>query len=44
MTEHVFTELGYFTESECAAIKDCLQGYSYMHFNIFWAVTPQIIR
>ncbi|MCC8045641.1 MAG: hypothetical protein LIO60_00675 [Oscillospiraceae bacterium] len=37
MTEHIFTELGYFTESECVAIKDCLQGYSYMCFNVSWS-------
>ena len=34
MKEYTFEELGYFAERECQAIKDCLQGYSYMNFDI----------
>ncbi len=37
MKEYYFEELGYFAERECQAIKDCLQGYSYMHFDIAWS-------
>ncbi len=35
--EYVFEELGYFAERECQAIKDCLQGFSYMDFDIKWS-------
>lgn len=37
MREYTFTELGYFTESECMAIKECLQGKTYMNFDIAWS-------
>ena len=37
MKEYTFEELGYFAERECQAIKDCLQGYSYMNFDIAWS-------
>lgn len=37
MKEYTFEELGYFAERECQAIKDCLQGYSYMNFDITWS-------
>lgn len=36
-TEAIFTELGYFTDSECKAIKEELQGYSYMNFEVSWS-------
>ena len=35
--EYIFTELGYFTDSECEAIKEALQGKSYMNFDISWS-------
>lgn len=35
--EYTFEELGYFAERECKAIKDSLQGYSYMNFDISWS-------
>lgn len=37
MKEYTFEELGYFAERECQAIRDCLQGYSYMNFDITWS-------
>lgn len=37
MKEYVFTELGYFQERECTAIKEELQGCSYMNFDISWS-------
>lgn len=37
MKEYTFEELGYFSERECQAIKDSLQGYSYMNFDICWS-------
>lgn len=37
MREYTFTELGYFTERECKAIKECLQGKTYMNFDITWS-------
>ena len=37
MKEYVFEELGYFTESQCKAIKKCLQGESMMDFDITWS-------
>ncbi len=36
MKEHIFTELGYFTEKECENIKNALDGKTYMHFSIKW--------
>lgn len=35
--EYIFDELGYFAERECQALKDCLQGFSYMDFDIKWS-------
>lgn len=35
--EYTFEELGYFAERECKAIKEQLQGYSYMNFDITWS-------
>lgn len=37
MKEYTFEELGYFTERECQAIKDSLQGHSYTNFDIVWS-------
>lgn len=37
MKEYTFEELGYFAERECEAIKEQLQGYSYMNFDITWS-------
>ena len=37
MKEYYFEELGFFTRSACEKIKDCLQGYSYMNFDISWS-------
>lgn len=37
MREYTFEELGYFSERECEAIKEQLQGYSYMNFDIAWS-------
>lgn len=37
MKEYTFEELGYFTESQCKAIKEELQGYSFMNFDIVWS-------
>lgn len=37
MKEYTFEELGYFSERECEAIKEQLQGYSYMNFDIAWS-------
>lgn len=36
MKEYIFTELGYFSVRECKAIKEVLDGYSYMNFIIKW--------
>lgn len=37
MKEYTFEELGYFAERECEKIKECLQGYSFMNFDISWS-------
>ena len=37
MKEYYFEELGYFTRSTCEKIKERLQGYSYMNFDISWS-------
>ena len=37
MVEAIFTELGYFLEDECEAIKEELENYSYMNFKISWS-------
>ena len=34
--EYILTELGQFSEEECKAIKDELQGCSYMKFDVGW--------
>ena len=34
MREYVFTELGYFTKSECEAIKKAMDGKTYMNFKV----------
>lgn len=37
MKEYTFEELGYFDERQCKAIKDAMQGKTYMNFNIKWS-------
>lgn len=37
MKEYPFDELGYFNESECQAIKEELDGKTYMNFDIVWS-------
>ena len=37
MKEYIFEELGYFTESQCEAIKKCMHGESMMDFDIAWS-------
>ena len=37
MKEYVFSELGYFCEGECQAIKEQLQGTTFMNFDICWS-------
>ena len=34
---HTFTELGYFTENRCEAIRNRLQGKSFLKFDIGWS-------
>ena len=34
MKEYTFTELGYFTESQCEMLKEKLDGNTYMNFEI----------
>lgn len=36
MKEYVFTELGYFDERQCEAIKEAMQGKTYMNFEVKW--------
>lgn len=36
-TEHAFEELGYFCKDECEAIKERLQGRTFLHFDISWS-------
>ena len=36
-TEHAFTELGYFSERDCEAIKGRLQGKTFLRFDISWS-------
>lgn len=36
-TQHVFQELGYFSQQECKAIKERLQGQSFYNFDIGWS-------
>lgn len=36
-TEHVFTELGNFQVCECEAIKERLQGRSFLRFDVSWS-------
>lgn len=35
--EYTFTELGFFGERECEAIKEAMQGKTYMNFNVKWS-------
>lgn len=37
MKDYVFTELGYFSARECQAIKDTLEGQTFMRFHIKWS-------
>lgn len=37
MKEYALTELGYFTESECKALKQKLDGKTIMNFTISWS-------
>lgn len=37
MKEIVLNELGYFCEKECKAIKEEMQGKTYMNFDIDWS-------
>lgn len=37
MKQYTFEELGYFCESDCKAIKETMDGYSYMNFNVSWS-------
>lgn len=34
MKEYTFSELGYFTKSECENIKAAIDGKTYMHFEV----------
>ena len=36
-TEHAFTELGYFQKRDCEAIKERLQGKTFLKFDIRWS-------
>lgn len=35
--EYTFTELGFFREEKCKAIKEAMQGKTYMNFEIKWS-------
>ena len=37
MKEIVLNELGYFSERECEAIKEEMQGKTYMNFDVDWS-------
>lgn len=37
MREYIFEELGFFSIKECERIKECLQGKTYMNFDIAWS-------
>lgn len=37
MKEYIFEELGYFTESQCKALKNALQGSTFMNFDIAYS-------
>ena len=37
MKEIVLNELGYFSERECKAIKEEMQGKTYMNFDVDWS-------
>ena len=37
MKEIVLNELGYFCEKECEAIKEVMQGKTYMNFDVDWS-------
>lgn len=36
MKEYTFEELGYFCESDCKAIKEIMDGQTYMKFVVSW--------
>lgn len=36
MKQYTFEELDYFCESDCKAIKELMQGRSYMNFDVSW--------
>lgn len=37
MKEYVFNELGYFCKSQCEAIKEAMQGATFMNFDISYS-------
>ncbi len=37
MKEYALTELGYFTPSACAAIKERMEGKTFMNFHVKWS-------
>ena len=37
MKQYVFTELGYFDESTCKAIKEEMDGKTFMNFNVTYS-------
>lgn len=37
MKEYIFSELGYFTESECKSIHNRMEGATYMNFHVAWS-------
>lgn len=37
MKQYTFTELGYFDERTCKAIKEELDGKTFMNFNVTWS-------
>lgn len=37
MTEYIFTELGYFSERDCKAIKKAMDGQTFMNFEVAWS-------
>lgn len=37
MKEYAFPELGYFAARECQAIKDTMEGKTFMRFHVSWS-------
>lgn len=37
MKEYIFEELGYFTENECKAIKEVMDGKTFMDFKVTYS-------